>query len=123
MPIAGILGVPPIAKHPSSYTSGITFRLACRNLTSRCQSHTTDNRTPIAGPDADPTKLLLTLINNGEALWDGSIEVKGQQIESCFEWLSSGEICVEDGKLLAALPPTDVRIYELTCNEPFLEFV
>ena len=71
----------------------------------------------------DPTKLLLTLINNGEAPWDGSIEVKGQQIESCFEWLSSGETCVEDGKLLAALPPTDVRIYELTCNEPFLEFV
>ncbi len=70
----------------------------------------------------DPYKLLVTLINNAEAPWDGTVEVKGTQIESCHEWLSSGETCIEDGKLLAALPATDVRIYELTCEDSFLKF-
>lgn len=70
----------------------------------------------------DPRKLVVTLINNGEAPWEGTVKVKGQKIECCLEWLSSGETCVRGGKLRAALPPTDVRIYELTCEEPFLAF-
>jgi hypothetical protein len=70
----------------------------------------------------DPSTLLVTLINNGEAPWEGTVKIKGQKIESCLEWLSSGETCIRKGKLHAALPPTDVRIYELTSEEPFLEF-
>ena len=70
----------------------------------------------------DPRKILVTLINNGEAPWEGTVKVKGQNIESCLEWLSSGETMVKKGKLKAALPASDVRIYELPCEEPFLEF-
>ncbi len=65
-------------------------------------------------------KLLVTLINNGEAQWDGRLSVKGQRIKRCVEWLSRCETCIEDGALLAAVPATDVRIYELTCEESFL---
>ena len=69
----------------------------------------------------DPSKVLVTLINNGDAPWEGTVKVKGQKIESCLEWLSSGETCIQKGRLHAALPPTDVRIYELTCEAPFLD--
>ena len=70
----------------------------------------------------EPDKLLVTLVNNGEAQWDGRLLVKGQRIKQCVEWRSRCETCIEDGTLLAAVPATDVRIYELTCDEPFLQF-
>ncbi len=70
----------------------------------------------------DPRKLLVTLVNNGEVTWEGTVKVKGQKIESCLEWLSSGEAMIKKGRLKAAVPATDVRIYELTCEESFLEF-
>jgi hypothetical protein len=50
------------------------------------------------------------------------VKVKGQKIESCLEWLSSGEAMIRKGRLKAAVPATDVRIYKLTCKESFLEF-
>lgn len=70
----------------------------------------------------DPAKLIVTLVNNSEVAWDGAVSVKGQEIVYVDEWLSAGESCIRDGALRCAVPADDVRIYELTCAQPFLEF-
>jgi len=71
----------------------------------------------------DPRKLLITLINNGDPAWEGTVAVKNQQIVRVDEWLSMHETCIRDGVLQAAVAGNDVRIYEVTCRQPFLELL
>ncbi len=71
----------------------------------------------------DPRKLLITLINNGEVDWEGTVKVKSQNIVMFEEWLSCGEVSLKDGTLLVAVAASDVRIYAVTCEKPFLDLL
>ena len=69
----------------------------------------------------DRSELIITLVNNTDSTWTGTIAVKGQEIEKVEEWLSMGEAVIRNGALHASVPANDVRILEINCAEQFLD--
>lgn len=68
-----------------------------------------------------PDELLLTLCNNSHTLpWEGTVRIKGQEIEAVEEWLAFGETDIRDGALRCGVPANDVRIYRVRTKRAFL---